>query len=148
MDRNTATVRAFVRDASGNFTNFDPADGSVAVYPISINSSGQIEGYYSTSGSRASHSFLRDTSGTVTLFDMTGAVDTYASSLNDSGVIVGVWDNNTSIEGFQRNAAGKLTNISIFGRHNRATRALGINNSGRIAGSYQDANTTYHGFVE
>jgi hypothetical protein len=149
-DVNTGTERAFIRDQFGNFTNFDPvAGGSAFVAVVGINAGGQVAGLY-TDINFERFSFLRDSSGTVTDFSFPGATGngTSASAMNDNGIIVGDWENSQTLtRGFLRDAAGNLTSLNA-NQPNFETIPLSINNTGRIAGTWDDPNNVDHGFVE
>jgi len=147
-DTKTAGIRAYVRDQFGNYTNFDAlAGGTLGVFPIAINLSGQITGSYYNSD-LVTHTFIRDSSGVVTDFDMPGATNTYPLGMNDSNVIVGQWtDSNFNTKGFERDASGTLTSFAAPGP-NQGTFPASINNVGKITGYYFDLNNTTHGFLK
>lgn len=145
-DKNTGSIRAYVRDELGNYTNFDPAPGTQGVVPIAINVGGEIAGSYFDSGP-GSHAFFRDASGVVTDFDLTNASDTVPFGMNDSGLIVGDWDKNGQVNGgFERDPSGTITSFLAPGP-NQGTYTAGLNNKGKITGNYWDLNNTSHGFL-
>jgi hypothetical protein len=122
----TATVGGFVRSPQGGLTLFNPP-GTIATLPgpglpgpggfvtggkeslsaphrLSINLAGSITGSY-VDAEGAQHGFVRDPYGTVTAFDPPRGKQTTATSINDSGVIVGsfFYDWNAQIpQGFLR----------------------------------------------
>lgn len=145
-DANTGTTRVFLRDASGNFTNFDATSSTVYPTAAFINLSGEVSGDYSGSDN-ISHGFLRDSSGNVTDFSVPGASQTYVFAMNDSGVIVGYWQDNSGTSGFRRDASGNITKFSAPDP-NLLTIANGINNNGRITGTWRDTHFNDHGFVQ
>jgi predicted membrane protein len=120
------------------FVEFDPP-GSVSTVAIAINSSGQIAGYYEDSASTV-HGFLRDTSGSITTFDVPGAATgngtgTGTQALNDAGEIVGYYNPSaapTENEGFTRDASGNFTVVQVAGY--TTTQVFSVNNGGQIAG--------------
>src|SRR5437016_6025769 len=54
------STHGFLRTRDGTFTTFDAPDSSIQIFPISINSSGAITGYYLDARDRYQfHGFLR-----------------------------------------------------------------------------------------
>src|SRR5438270_1478022 len=81
---------------AATFTNFDPP-GSVFTYPVSINKSGVITGYYDDSNG-VTHGFLRSSKGKIITFDAPGAVgQTRPAAINDSGAIAGWYYDSSNI---------------------------------------------------
>jgi len=147
-DTHTAGIRAFVRDQFGNYTNFDAISGPIqAIVPNAINLSGEVAGYYADFDYTI-HSFVRNASGTLTIFDDPNGSFTQSFGMNDGGVIVGLYYNRVGSEkGFRRDASGNF--ITISGpASNIGTQPTAINKAGRITGLYIDANSAVHGFVE
>jgi len=146
-DKNTGGVRAFVRDEFGNFTNFDAvAGGSSGIVPTKIDLSGEVAGQYFGSDFRA-QGFLRDATGDVADFDIADANSVVVSGMNDSGTIVGFWQNSQLYWlGYERNTAG---GIDILSQPNLSfeTQPASINNRGSITGSWEDLQLISHGFV-
>jgi hypothetical protein len=116
-----ATVDAggFVRSPQGVFTLFNapgpmvtsplralPADGATLSAPsrLNINQAGTTTGSY-TDAKGAQHGFVREPDGVITSFDPPRGMQTTATGINDSGLIVGSflydWNPQTSI-GFLR----------------------------------------------
>jgi uncharacterized membrane protein len=79
-----------------------------------------------------SHGFL-DTGGSFTTIDFPGGGDTNPIGINNSGQIVGYYDDASGIHGFL-DTAGSFTTIDFPGAYR--TFAEGINNSGQIVGIY------------
>jgi hypothetical protein len=123
----TTTAGGFVRSPQGDFTLFNPP-GTLVTYPqtglwengpsteitpglslsaphrLCINHAGSITGSY-TDTEGAQHGFVRNPWGTITSFDPPRGGQTTATSINDSGVIVGsyFYDWNAQIaQGFLR----------------------------------------------
>jgi probable HAF family extracellular repeat protein len=72
----------------GSFTTID-VPGAVFTYAYGINGSGQIVGFYQSTGFPPPlHGFL-DKGGSFTTIDVPGAVNTYVQGINNSGQIVG-----------------------------------------------------------
>lgn len=78
------------------------------------------------------HGFVRATDGTITTFDAPNSTSTYANGINDSGGIVG-WYNNSGKYGFIRTTNGTITTIDLDGSNDVA--AYAINRYGVVAGS-------------
>jgi probable HAF family extracellular repeat protein len=79
-----------------------------------------------------------------TSIDVPGASFTYAHGINDSGQIVGGFDDATGTAHGFLDTGGSFTTIDVPGATN--TFANGINNSGQIVGSFTDGRTN-HGFL-
>src|ERR1700722_14934136 len=113
--------------------------------PESINSSSAISGEYIDSGG-VEHGFVRATDGTITSFDPTGSVQTFASDLNDSGTLTGDWaDSNSFYYGYLRTADGSITTFE-GSSGSPFTDSSSINNLGLVAGHYNNGSTD-RGFV-
>jgi hypothetical protein len=155
----------YVRDPDGtfhdvDFPNFGGGDGNA------INLWGVMAGnllLLSDNNSPAFlhfHGFIRQPSGTLTLFDPPGSqqtnIPTY--SINDFGAITGdYWTCNAAISrcavhGFVRTPDGKYITFDAPGAGHDGfagggTYPQGINILGEVSGFYGDANSVYHGFV-
>lgn len=68
-------------------------------------------------------------------------LNTQATAINDSGVVVG----QSVGTAFVRTPDGNMTNFAINGAN--VITPTGINSSGVVTGSYEDANRVMHGFV-
>jgi hypothetical protein len=83
-------MQGFVRDASGNFTVFNPP-GSVATQPMSINAQGFIAGNYYDG--TLTHGFVRAPDGTFTTITFSVVPgypwNTTISAINGEGVVAG-----------------------------------------------------------
>ena len=91
------------------------------------------------------HGFL-DALGNFTPIDVSGAGHTNAYAINDSGKIVGVYqDGRTALNHGFLDAVGNLTPINVPGAY--TTVARGINDSGMIVGDYSDYAGWLHGFL-
>jgi uncharacterized membrane protein len=77
-------------------------------------------------------------------FDVPGASLTRPLDVNDSGVIVGRYDDANGAHGFVLNQ-GVFTSIDFPGAV--FSSALGINELGQIVGTFQDGDAVFHGFV-
>src|SRR5437660_127255 len=124
---------------------FDPP-GATDTYPMGINASRWITGWYKDSNSKY-HAFLRATDGTITTIDVKGArCGTYAQGINRNGVIVGGdQDSNCGSHGFARTPDGTITTFDVPGA--TYTWAFSVNNAGLITGFYLDSSNHGHGFL-
>ncbi len=137
----------FLRDKVGNYTSFDPP-GSKQTVPQSINSSGQITGVYTTSGTSMNVGFLRDAKGTFVTFGGPGICgdSVLNAEISASGEIAGsCYYNGGTVTYFIRTVSGLLTEYSDpFGGTLIGVEA--INDQDVITGYYEDANRLLHGF--
>jgi len=89
--------------------------------------------------------------GTLTTFQVPGAIVTYPQDINDAGTISGFWfDTNQAVHGFLRARDGRITTIDVPGAGTgpaEGTYAYGINQAGAITGYWCDQNFNCHGFV-
>jgi hypothetical protein len=153
MDENFV-FHGFVRDRDGTITAFD-APGAVVgtelggndiFAPGAMTPAGAITGIYFDEGF-VSHGFLRTPDGSLTTFDIPGAVyGTNAEAINPLGAITGFYtDVNFVTHGFLRAPGGAITTFdapgAVFG-----TLPSGLNVKGAIIGQSFDANSV-HGFV-
>jgi hypothetical protein len=149
-DANTFTIRGFIRDQLGNFTVFDAPGAGVnfgaGTFAAAINLSGEVAGTY-VDDSFVTHSFVRDSSGSISDYDAPSATNTYTVSLNDGGEVLGWLTNsaNTYV-GFERNSSGSVTEFSVP-VSNTGTNPMGINDAGHMTGYYYDLSGSVHGFV-
>jgi len=80
------------------------------------------------------------------VFDVPGAVATYANGINNSGEIVGTTINSSGVQqGFVDNG-GSFTYINV--PNAAVTTVQGVNNAGTIVGSYLDSGGVTHGFTD
>jgi uncharacterized membrane protein len=111
--------------------------GALGTYPMTINDSQAVTGYYYVS-STVTRGFLRDADGEITSFDVLGGVWTEPESINAAGEITGFYKVVAGVpQGFLRYADGRIItfdppcngvcNISV---------PVGINAYGEIAGNY------------
>jgi hypothetical protein len=116
-----------------NAPGVTPTTTNPGIFPLSINSDEVIAGYFADNG------FVGTAGGTITGFDVSGAITTVANSINSAGVIAGNWtDANAGYHGFVRAADGTITsfdapNASTKG-YGKGTFAESINTAGVIAG--------------
>ncbi|MGH6890205.1 MAG: hypothetical protein ACREHF_13590 [Rhizomicrobium sp.] len=135
--------KGFVRAPGGRVVIFTPP-GSIATYPLSINDSGAIAGYYEDSDSHM-HGFVRAADGTIASFDPPGSAGTRAIAISDAGEITGDYNDSNEIDhGFVRAVDGTITSFIAFGTTQMTP--MSINSKGWVTGSYT-ANIRFHGFV-
>src|SRR6476619_813377 len=85
-----------------------------------------------------------DVNGTFSTINVPGARLTWAYGINDSGQIVGRFDDNIGGHGFLY-AGGTFSTINVPG--SVFTVATGINNAGQIVGWFYDRDVNPHGFL-
>jgi uncharacterized membrane protein len=140
------------------FTVFDvPGADNGRTDAHGINATGQIVGNYETGGSTdpgfarrgagaQEHGYVRSAGGAFTTIDAPGATATSAEGINNSGQIVGNYqDAKLSWHGYVRSAAGAFTTLDVPGVDEEIELA-GINDAGQIVGTFPDAKGA-HGFV-
>jgi hypothetical protein len=135
-------AHGFVRTSDGTITTFDPPH-STGTHPTSINDSGVITGYYTVGAAQSkAYGFVRDAAGTITDFAPKGVTVTFPYGINDDGVITGACE--CPGGSFRRGPKGR---IELLGVENYTISAAAINSHGGIAGSAEDSNGAYVGFV-
>jgi hypothetical protein len=148
---------------SGTIATFNPSDATYGTFARSINKGGAIAGwYYYTSGEivgpgltevLGERGFVRDPSGTITVFDGPGSNVTEPNSINTVGAIAGdYYDASLVMHGFVRDPSGAVTSLDASTAPGTLTVARCINDIGTIAGTYQNHSSgsyplLYHGFV-
>jgi hypothetical protein len=139
----------------GTFISFDvPGAGTgftQGTYPFSINPAGTISGVF-IDANFLYHGFLRASNGTITKFDVAGAVGGLSAPwvINPAGTITGGYiDANVGVHGFVRASNGTITTFDAPGAGTffQGTQPFAINPAGTITGSFVDANSVSHGFV-
>jgi probable HAF family extracellular repeat protein len=131
-----ALVLPSVHAQTWSFVTFDPP-GSVFTHVTGINNQGQVVGTYNDA-SGVTHSFLRQSDGTFSTFDVPQAAagHTVATAVNNLGQIVGSYqDGAGKSHGFIRSADG-----STFTSFDSPDPAIGftpvaINDQGEVAGN-------------
>jgi uncharacterized membrane protein len=158
-DTASLTGHGFLLDR-GVFTTIDHPDAVAETAVLGINSRGQIVGGYVDADGTV-RSFLLD-DGVFTPIDHPDAgagpgTGTLALGLNDRGQIVGAYVGADGRgHGFLRDKRFGARHKGVFttidhpdagSEPGTGTLAYGINNRGRIVGTYLDAGSTAHGFV-
>jgi len=128
------------------FVSFDAPDATVGTFPVKINASGQIAGFYA--GASGNRGFVRNPNGTITEFSAPNVSFTVPVSLNNRGQIVGYGEINqppATNRGFLRSPGGGF--VKIMFPASRDTGTDSITDDGVIAGYYNDGVTAYHGYI-
>jgi probable HAF family extracellular repeat protein len=87
----------------------------------------------------------QDASYTFITFDVPGAIHTEAHGINETGQIVGWFQDATGVYGFLKDGT-TFTTIDVPGA--RETQAFGINTAGQIVGVFTDTTGLRHGFLK
>jgi hypothetical protein len=149
-------THGFVLVADGTVTAFDAPDAGEGTYPSSINTWGDVTGwYYETHGIIFAHGFLRYSDGSITTFEAPGSgpQGTYAIGINASDEIMGEYiDANNVYHGFLRDKDGSIIPFDVPGvaaEPHGGTFPRGMNQDGEITGSYNytDTNGGTRGFI-
>ncbi len=89
-------------------------------------------------------------SGTITTFDVPGAVVIVVAGIDAAGLIAGTYSDKSGVDhGFTRDAAGTITIIDVPGAgtgFDQGTTIAGVSSGGQICGTYVDSNSKDHGF--
>ena len=116
--------------------------GAQGTFPLAINASGTVTGYYYASPSQA-RGFSRTADGTISTFDVMGGVLTQPESINAKGDIAGFYaliseGAHQVTQGFLRYANGRIVTIGPPGqtRTPSVTEPVSINDFDEIAGDY------------
>jgi len=136
--RDTAGRKRGFLLSGGTFSSFDPP-GSFSTVPHSINSNGDIVGFFSDNSGTGLHGFLvnKNNLSSFTILDFPGATYSLATAINDSGEIVGLHgDSNFVDHGFVRSPAGLYS--ALKDAPGVDTDPWGISNSGLVAGFYDE----------
>jgi hypothetical protein len=115
--------------------------GALGTYPMGINASIEVTGYYYASSTQ--RGFLREADGTITTFAVEGATSTVPESINAAGDITGYYTKPLVYTklGFLRYADGQIITFDTNQTNGQlGFLPAGINDFGEIAGNY-----VYHG---
>jgi hypothetical protein len=139
----------YARDAIGKVEYLDPPKSTDTHTQFAgINNLNQVTGGY-VGSSGLSQGFVADLFGQLTIFDVSGAEETFGGEINDAGVIVGIYYPSPTLHPTHSFVRDQFGNITPFDDPDavEGTYAGAINASGQIAGIYVDANYGYHGFI-
>jgi hypothetical protein len=107
---------------------------------LSINSTGVVVGW---DQSGLGHGFMRAVDGSITSIDVAGAQSTYATAINDAGLIAGDYtDVNNVFHGFVLFTDGTITTFDAPGAgsgYGQGTFPNGINNGSAVTGCDSDS---------
>jgi hypothetical protein len=139
-------------------TTFD-ISGATEIYPMTINSTGMVAGYYATTPpagfpgfGKDYFGFVRDAAGTITIFATPAPFPngslTLVWGMNSSGVVVGdsYWMS-PYFKGFVRDSSGSISVINLAGSGNTSAKA--INDNGQVTGNWLGQSPPYrsHGYI-
>lgn len=125
-------------------TTFD-VPGAADTFAESMNTVGQITGYYRDHVTFQPHGFFRDSNGILITFDVPDSIYTQPLGINSDGQITGTYQDAASIvHGFLRQPNG--TTVSIDGPGAAETDARAISPGGLITGYFYD-DSGAHGFL-
>ena len=132
----------------GNFSSID-IPGEVGTVAGGINNPGQVVGFSLDQNFFTTHGFLRAQNGALTYpidYPGTDVAGTDPEAINDRGVVVGNWIDNSGIEHglVVQMSTNTFVTFDISGAS--STAFTGINNSGIMVGQYY-LNGLYHGFI-
>ena len=137
-------IHGFVRDAAGNYASFDAPQGIGTTGGDKINDAGSIIGIYGDFA--VNGSFERDAQGNIQSVSVPGAGATVAFGINNLDVVVGVAETDSSQVAFRRTATGNYLALNIPPAH-ITSWGQDVNDSGVVAGFYQDPSGKNFGFV-
>jgi hypothetical protein len=113
--------------------------GALGTYPMGINNSMAVTGYYYVS-STVTAGFLRDADGTITTFSVRDGLWTEPESINAAGDITGFYEVVAGVpQGFVRYSNGRMVTFdppSEFRFNPPEAQPVSINDFGVIAGNY------------
>jgi uncharacterized membrane protein len=114
--------------------------GALGTYPMSINASLEVTGYYNISPT-VQRAFLRKGDGTITTFDVAGATWTVPVGIDAAGDITGYYivPPLQAEQGFLRYADGHIITFAANQKNSELGLVpVGISDFGEIAGNYID----------
>jgi hypothetical protein len=109
--------------------------GSLGTYPMGINNSMAVTGYYYVTP-MVTRGFLRNPDGTITTFDVPGGVSTEPVSINAAGDVTGIGLVGNISFGFMRYADGRVVTFEDLPAPEQAL-PVSINAFGEVAGVFQ-----------
>jgi hypothetical protein len=159
----TPTYSNYTRDASGNITTFSVLDSYLADI-TAVNSTGETTGCYYPSSSSDNLDFVSDQNGNFTSFSITGALTSTIQStlcqymspvgIDDSGNVTGFYQTTGTevFRGFQRTAAGVISSFvepnAGASKKFQGTVPTAVSGNGKVAGYYIDSQSVQHGFLK
>ena len=130
-----------------SYVSVEVAD-ALGTYPMSINHSMTVTGYYLVSPAEA-HGFVRKSDGSIDTFIVPGSLWTEPESINDSGDITGFYElADGAPRGFERLADGRVLISEAAGPPDGPeAQPVAINAFKGIAGNYPQSPNTSAGFT-
>jgi hypothetical protein len=136
--------KSYLRQPDGTGVVFGLS--AFATYAYDLNAYSEITGTYLGDTDRAWHGFLREASGQIKAFDVSGSTATRPRAISQKGVIAGDYgDANNISHGFVRKPNGQIHTFDPIG--SVRTNVMAINSKEQITGYYATADGVYHGFV-
>ncbi|MBV8223171.1 MAG: hypothetical protein JO293_07390, partial [Candidatus Eremiobacteraeota bacterium] len=137
---NDGVYHAWLRDRSGNFTEFDApgagtgfGQGSVA---YETNVVGVTAGNF-TDASGTTHGFVRSRDGAIASFDPPASISTISQGINTEGAITAFYATaDGNYHAFLRAPSGSITTIAPSDASGSYTVAAAINDLGVVTGYY------------
>jgi uncharacterized membrane protein len=125
----------FIRKPNGHVATFGDDNAYQSFAAAAINAHHTVCGYV-TDQQDFQHGFVRTADGVFTVFDPPGAVRTFATGINDSGLVVGGFYDGSRSRGFMRAPDGM---IAVFDDPSeRDIAPFSINADGVIVGQLGD----------
>ncbi len=147
LKKNIRYNNGFLRRSGGRIEKFSAGGESTGVQ--GLNDNGDAVGNRMSKGQRIS-GFVRAADGTITDFEdpKAGKTGTFASAINNGGVVTGQYVSNSTGHGYVRNADGTFANFDAAGAGGfLGTSPAAINKSGTVAGTYTDSKNVLHAFI-
>jgi len=123
--------QGFIRKPKGRILTFGDANAYHNFVAAGINAQRTVCGSL-IDAQGTQHAFVRTADGTFTVFDPPGSTSTFATDINDSGLVVGAYDSGMRSHGFIRGADGAITTFDDPDAHDIVP--FSINRSGVIVG--------------
>jgi uncharacterized membrane protein len=137
---------AFLLTPKDKLKRFEPPDAGCSTDTFSIGNDASIVGDY-IGNDDVYHGFVRAKNGEIAVLDAPGAVDTFASDINDGGTIAGSYEDDDGDHGYIRSADGAFATFDAPGGPAFGDIASRINNLGEVEGDYSNADGVNHGLI-
>lgn len=140
---NSSGVTTGFQYKNGTYSDIPGPAGATSTVPAAVNDYGVIVGFY-TDSSGVAHGFLLNGNGYTTI-DVPGAMDTYASGIDNKENMVLFWlDSSSVFESSMHNAKSKrFKTINVPGAPQ--SEALDLNQEGDVTYAWFDSNSLAHG---
>jgi hypothetical protein len=124
--------------------------GALGTYPVSVNDSMVVTGYYYVSPT-VTAGFLREPDGAITTFSVLGSVWTEPESINAAGDVTGFYEVVAGVpQGFVRYSTGRIVTFDPpigFKFNPPEAQPVSVNDFGVIAGNYPFPLSAADGFT-